>query len=207
VKETRIFDRGISRLLIRERRKRGIDGKDEIWDGIYVILPSPTIEHQRILCDLLPPFDAVIDQAGRGATYLGCNMSDRHHDWLKNVRVPDLVVVLNGSRAIDRETHFQGGPDFLVEVLGPGDQTRAKVPFYAHVGVRELLIIHRDTKHLRLLRHDGHDLAPVEPTDRHGKKWLVSAVVPLAFRRSAPRGQAPKTHVKRTDGPAGSWVL
>jgi len=203
----RVLNAGELRRMIRRRRRLGIDHKDEVWDGVYVIMPDPTVLHQQIVTRLSSILLAVIDDAGRGRAFGGTNVSDRRHDWKKNFRVPDVVVVLNEGRAVDCVTHWMGGPDFLVEVRSPGDDTDAKVPFYARIGARELLVIDRDTRHLRLLRHDGHDLTPVEPEDRHGKKWLVSAVVPLAFRRSAPRGQAPKTHVERTDGTAGSWVV
>ena len=42
-----------------------------------------------------------------------------------------------------------GGPDFLVEVQSPHDDTEVKIPFYSELQVRELLIIHRDTRALR----------------------------------------------------------
>jgi Uma2 family endonuclease len=138
----------------------------------------------------------------------GANVSDRtSEDWVENYRVPDVVVALRGTRAVDRGTHWLGGPDFLVEVESPGDETDTKIPFYARISVRELLIVHRDTRQLRLYRHDGTDLAAIEPTDFEGRKWLVSAVVPLAFRRKAARGERPRTEVRRTDGPAGQWVV
>lgn len=203
----RILNTGELQRMIRRRRRLGIDHKDEVWDGVHVIMPDPTVLHQQIVTRLTAILLTVVADASRGQALAGTNVSDRLRGWKKNFRVPDVVVVLREGRAINCGTHWMGGPDFLVEVQSPGDETEAKVPFYAGIGVRELLVVDRDTRHLRLLRHDGHDLTPVEAEDRHGKKWLVSAVVPLAFRRSAPRGQDPKTHVERTDGTAGSWVV
>jgi Uma2 family endonuclease len=115
-------------------------------------------------------------------------------------------VVLKNSRAVDCDTHFFGGPDFLVEIQSPGDDTEEKVPFYGKIGVRELLIIHRDKRTLRLLRLEGEELVLVQPSPFEGKEWLVSTVLPLAFRRSVSRG-TPRTQVRRTDGKAGRWTI
>jgi hypothetical protein len=69
-----------------------------------------------------------------------------------------------------------------------------------------LLIIHRDKRTLRLLRLDGDELVLVEPSLFEGKEWLVSDVLPLAFRRSAVKGTA-RTQVRRTDGQPELWTI
>lgn len=199
----RVLNSGELQRMIDRRRRLGIDHKDEVWDGVYVIMPDPTLSHQQIIARLLAILIEVVDDVGRGTTYPGTNVSDRETSWKKNFRVPDVVVDLRGGRAVARETHWFGGPDFVVEVRSPGDETDAKVPFYAGVGVRELLILDRDSRRLLLYRHDGTELIPVEPD---AKKWLISEVVPLAFRRTTA-GKKPRTEVRRTDGPAGRWVI
>ncbi len=113
---------------------------------------------------------------------------------------------VEGQRAIRHKNHIQGGPDFLVEIESPGDDTEEKVPFYGKIGVRELLIIHRDKRSLRLLRLQGEELVLVKPTLLEGKEWLLSAVLPLAFRRSVSKG-VPRTQVRRTDGQTGLWTI
>jgi Uma2 family endonuclease len=200
----RILDPHLSGSIARERRRLGIDGHDEIWDGVYIIPPTLTIEHQRIVCDIGCVIGELFKRSSGTDVLLGANISDRRgRDWLKNVRVPDVVVVLKGGRAINCKTHYFGGPDFLVEIHSPGDPTKAKIAFYASIGVRELLVIHRDTRRLRLYRTDGTELIPAEPD---AKKWLTSDVVPLAFRRTTA-GKKPRTEVRRTDGTAGRWVV
>src|SRR5262249_13124810 len=150
----------------------------------------------ELVDDLGVIFNLVIKQRGLGKNYPGVNVSDRRKGWDHNYRVPDLAVVLNNSRAIDCGTHFCGGPDFLVEIESPGDDTEEKVPFYTKVGVRELLIIHRDKRTLRLLRHDGQDLILVKPTVVEGKEWLISEVLLLDFRRTITKG-VPRTQLRR----------
>jgi Uma2 family endonuclease len=170
-------------------------------------MPSmPNNAHQLLVGDLSDIFSEVVKKPGRGQVYPGANVSDRRKGWDNNHRVPDLLVVLKNSRAIDCGTHFYGGPDFLVEIESPGDDTEEKVPFYGEIGVRELLIIHRDKRTLRLLRLERGELVLVRPSSFEGKEWLVSEVLPLAFRRAARKG-SPLTQVRRTDGKSGVWVV
>lgn len=190
--------------LIQERKRLGLDIYDEVWEGMYVMPSMPSNEHQTLLDDLGDIFTEVIKRPGLGQKLQGANVSDRRKGWEHNYRIPDLLVVLNNSRAVDCGTHFMGGPDFLVEIESPGDDTEEKVPFYSAIGVRELLIIHRDRRTLRLLRHDGTDLVEVATTTREGKQWLVSEVLPLAFRRTTSKGIA-KNEVRRTDALPGAW--
>ncbi len=192
--------------MVRDRQRKGIDLHDEVWEGVYVMPSMPSLAHQGLVHALEVLLDSVVVGPGRGKVYPGANVSDRRTDWKENFRVPDLVVVLRGGRAVDCDTFLYGGPDFLVEIQTPGDATDEKIPFYSEIGVRELLIIHRDTRALRLLRHDGTELVPVSPTDFRAKKWLVSGVLPLAFRRTAQRG-TPRTEVRRTDDTPGTWTV
>ncbi len=192
--------------LIEERRRLGQDRYDEVWEGMYVMPSLPSNVHQELVDDLGVIFHEVVKKEGHGKSYPGVNVSDRRTRWKDNYRCPDVAVVLRESQAVDCGTHFYLGPDFLVEIESPGDDTEDKVPFYSRVGVRELLIIQRDKRTLRLLRHDGQDLVEVKPTALEGKQWLVSTVLPLAFRRTTVKG-VPRTDVRRTDGQAGHWTI
>jgi Uma2 family endonuclease len=173
---------------------------------MYVMPSMPNNAHQLLVGDLNDIFREVVKKAGRGQSYPGANVGDRRKGWEYNFRVPDVFVVLKNSPAIDCNTHFFGGPDFLVEIQSPGDDTEEKVPFYGKFGVRELLIIHRDKRTLRLLRLEGEELVLVKPSLLDGKEWLVSTVLPLAFRRIMSKG-TPRTQVRRADGKPGLWTV
>ncbi len=192
--------------LILERKRKGADRYDEIWDGVYVMPSMPSLEHQELVHDLGTIFDEVVKRPGLGKVYPGVNVSDRGSDWKQNYRVPDLVVVLKNSRAVSHSTHVQGGPDFLVEIESPGDDSGEKGPFYGRLGVRELLLIHRDKRTLRLWRLEGEELVPVAASSLEGKRRLVSGVLALAFRRNRSGGK-PVTEVRRTDGQPGLWTV
>jgi Uma2 family endonuclease len=192
--------------LIRERKRRGADRYDEVWDGIYVIPAPPTLRQQELVSELNGIFNELVRRPQLGEVYPGVNVSDRASDWEENYRVPDVVVILKNSRAIRHSAHVQGGPDFLVEIESPGDDSEEKVPFYAQLGVRELLLIHRDKRTLRLLRLQGEELVLVAASSLEGKRCLVSTVLPLAFRRTTQVGK-PGTEVRRTDGKPGLWTV
>ena len=201
-----ILDPDLIREIVQERHELGIDGFDEVWEGVYIVPPIATNPHQKLVCALAAIlFNAIVSDA-RGRVFAGANVSDRRFGWKRRFRAPDVVAVLTGSRAIDCNTHWMGGPDFLVEVLTPGDQTEEKILFYSQIGVQELLIVHRDTRELRLYRHNSNELVLVKPSDLQGGKWLVSKIVPLAFRRKVLRS-GPLTEVQRTDGVAGNWTI
>jgi Uma2 family endonuclease len=192
--------------LIQERKRIGADRYDEVWDGVYVMPSMPSLEHQKLVANLGAIFTEVIMRPGLGDIYPGVNLSDRADDWKENYRVPDLAVILKNSRAISHSAHVQGGADFLVEIESPGDDSEEKVPFYGQLGVRELLLIHRDKRTLRLLRLEGQELVLIPPSLLEGKRWMVSAVLPLAFRRTVQGGK-PMTEVRRTDGEPGLWCV
>src|SRR5438093_2139538 len=173
---------------------------------MYVMPSMPNLEHQKMVRRLSTILAEVLEPHGLGEVYPGANVSDRRHNWKENYRVPDVIAALKNGRAVACGTHLFGGPDFLIEIESPGDDTEEKVPFYGKIGVRELLIIHRDKRTLRLLRLEGEELVLVKPSPLEGKEWLVSAVLPLAFRRSVSRGK-PRTKVRRTDcKPARGFV-
>jgi Uma2 family endonuclease len=201
-----IRDAGMVDRLIEERKRKGLDLYDEVWEGMYVMPSMPNNAHQKLLDDLGDILTEVVKREKRGEKYQGANVSDRRKGWDHNSRVPDMVVVLNNSRAIDCGTHFCGGPDFLIEIQSPGDDTEEKVSFYGKIGVRELLSIHRDKRTLQLLRLEGEELMLVKPTPLEGKDWLLSEVLPLAFRRTMSKG-VPRTKVRRTDGNPGFWTV
>jgi Uma2 family endonuclease len=198
-----VTDPDVYEDMIRERKRLGHDHYDEVWEGVYVMPSMPALGHQDLVGDLTMVFKIVL--AGRARVHPGANVSDRK-DWKDNFRVPDVVVVFPDSRAVDCGTFWLGGPDFLVEIQSPGDETDAKIPFYSQIQVEELLVVERDSRKLRLLRHDGKNLVEMGSSSYQSGKWLVSKVLPLAFRRKLVKGDA-KIEIVRTDGQDARWLV
>jgi Uma2 family endonuclease len=201
-----VLDRDIAQELIRRRQERGIDQFDEVWEGVYVVSPLARLEHQFISSCLTYILTEVIHVPGLGRVYAGANVSDREVDWKDNFRVPDVVVVLNNSKARDCDTHLRGGPDFLVEVLSDDDKTYDKLEFYGAIGVRELLIVHPTPRRTELFQLIQQELVLVATSSQDSPTVLTSSVVPLTFQWTHADGQ-PKLRVQRTDGKTGNWLI
>jgi Uma2 family endonuclease len=172
---------------------------DEVWDGLYVIVPVYDNLHQQLALDLAMIFHAVVPEVGGGDVLGKVNVSDRVEGWEHNYREPDVTVVLNGGRARNCDTHFCGGPDFLVEVLTAHDRTRDKLPFYGIIGVRELLILDRDPWALELYGLRDGQMVLVDRSDLETPASLASEVLPLVFRLVAGE-ERPMIEVTHRDG-------
>jgi Uma2 family endonuclease len=191
-----ISDPSLSERFIAERRAAGADHHDEVWEGIYVMTPSPNNEHQELVFEIGFVLREVVKTAQLGTVLPGTNLTDRSDDWTKNYRCPDLVVFLNDTQAENRDTHWLGGPDLAIEVVSPGDQTREKIPFYEKIGTRELLIIDRDPWQLELLRLTDAELLSSGVSTVDKPEILASQSVPLTWRLQPghPRPQIAVQH-------------
>src|SRR5262245_56749749 len=202
---TLVLDSSVSRQLIRDRKQKGNDRLDEVWDGVYVMSPEANLDHQDLAGEFIAILSEVVKKPGLGRVQPGANVSDRRTNWKRNYRVPDVVVVLNAGRAVDCNTHWFGGPDFLVEIESPDDDIEKKLPFYSKVRVRELLVVDRDTRALRLFRYSDGAMILAGQSGPGKSGWLTSSIRPLTVRWRANRSK-PHIDVKRTDGKAGHWL-
>jgi Uma2 family endonuclease len=177
-----VTDPSLEERLIAERQASGGDRFDEVWEGTYVMAPLPNDQHQDIQTSLATIFQTVIQWTGTGLVRGGVNVSDREEGWKENYRCPDVVVFLKGTTARNCDTHWVGGPDFAVEVRSPGDRTREKLPFYASVNVRELLVVERDPWFVELYRLVEGELTSVGRSVSDDSRVLLSEVIPFSFR-------------------------
>jgi Uma2 family endonuclease len=200
---TFITDTGLERMLKRERQATGADRFDEVWDGVYFMPPIANNEHQFFQSQLAHVIQTALGSTDHGVVYAGVNVSDREKTWTKNYRCPDVAVVLPGCRAKNRGTHWWGGPDFVIEIISPKDRSKEKIPFYARVGVRELLLIDRNPWSLELYRLQGQNLLSAGRSTTKQSAVLACEVLPLSFRLQSPRDQNARNGKRRKgNGPA-----
>jgi Uma2 family endonuclease len=200
-----ILSRPVEQSIRAEREALGIDRRDEVWDGVYVMSPEADDQHQ----DLVGEFDSILREiiARRklGKVRPGVNVSDRDKNWRQNYRVPDVVVFLRGTKAKNRGKYWHGGPDFALEITSEGDQTREKLPFYAKVGTRELLLVDREPWGLELYRLNEGELRCVGKATAERPVELRCDVVPLSFRLRRV-GRRVRIEVTQLDG-EGQWRI
>lgn len=200
-----ILDPDEKKRIIRRRQLTGADRFDEVWDGVYVVSPSPDNEHQKLAVKLTSAIDQALCGDNSIQVYPVVNVSDRKDDWKKNYRCPDAAIFREDNPARDCGTHWFGGPDFAVEILSPRDRSRRKLPFYAKVGVRELLLIDRKPWTLELYRLRERTLELVGKSAPETSETLASEVLPLMFRL-LPAEPRPRIELSRTDSDR-SWLV
>ncbi|MBX9624318.1 MAG: Uma2 family endonuclease [Gemmataceae bacterium] len=190
--------------LIARREASDGDKWNEVWDGVLVMPTLPNDEHQELQCNLMAPLLAAVGVPGLGKVRAGVNVTDRHPDWRENYRCPDVVVYLNNSPAVNHSTYWVGGPDFLAEIISPGEDPTGKHAFYAAVGTREVLVIDRDPWALELFRLAGGRLVSAGRSDASNPAVLASGVLPLTF---ALRAAQPRPLIDITHAATGqTWV-
>jgi Uma2 family endonuclease len=173
------------------RRKRlGVDRWDEMWEGVLHMAPAPAYEHQRIVSKMLLFLAPLLEQRGAGTLVLGINVfRDRPLD--DDYRIPDLTFVAEGRESILGPQGARGGPDAVVEVRSPGDETYEKLPFFAALGVREVIVVDRDTKRPEVYRLAGPQyVAVAEDVDG----WVHSTC--LGVRLRALAGATPRLAIE-----------
>lgn len=193
------------------------DGKRwELIDGeAFDMTPAPSVQHQAISRELehrlftyftgrkCQAFDAPID----------VKLSD------DDVVQPDIVVVCNRDQI--KETHIEGPPTLVIEILSPAslqhDRVR-KMALYARFGVQEFWVVTPDPPLIEVFRldgpgyrlHAGYGQSDTLRSPRFPKLKLPLAgvfdfpVAPKAagekIRETAPPYGAP--HGKRRSGPS-----
>jgi len=204
---TMITDRHLEARLIAERQTLGHDRYDEVWEGVYVMSPLANNEHQQFAFRLAMVLQEAMGFDSDANVYAGVNVSDRRDDWTSNYRVPDVAVVLPGGGAEDRGEFLLGGPDFVAEIVSPGDQTSEKIPFYAEAGVRELLVVHRQPWALELYSLVDQELSLAGRGTLDDGKSLKSSTLPLSFRLVSRKGYGrPRMEVASTTG-SKFWLV
>ena len=141
--------------LVEERRRLGIDSKDERWEGEWHFVNPPKSWHPRLNADMLVVLAPLARLAGLEPS--GDSMgifADLETDW----RVPDQVYAQPEQIVEEGVT----GAELVVELRSPGDESYAKLPFYAARGVTEAMIVHRDRRFELYRLDDDKTYRPVE---------------------------------------------
>ncbi|MEH3076862.1 MAG: Uma2 family endonuclease [Quadrisphaera sp.] len=136
-------DPAVEALLAR-RRELGLDGKDEVWEGVYHVAPHEHARNGITAMSLTVVLDGRARRAGLqpGGSF---NLGDPD-----DFRVPDLGFHRPGTVP----TLYCPSAALVVEVLSPDDETFAKFAFYAGRGVEELWVVDPLTRSVRIWQLD-----------------------------------------------------
>jgi len=192
----------------QEFRKTYLRDEDEryleTWNGVDVLLPFTNDNHQHVVGVSIAALGTMIRMPRLGHVFPGVNITDRHPDWTQNYRGPDVVVYLNSNTAINYGTHWLGGPDFLAEIISPGEDRLAKVPFYASINTGEILIVDRDPWQLELLRIQNQTPSSVGISTLTQPQVLVATSIGFSFQLV---GQMPRPNIEMIHVASGQrWI-
>ena len=128
------------------------DKRYELLEGELILVPSPTIYHQRISRRLFVRLERFITSRELGEVfYSPCDVVLSDHDVLQ----PDLLYVSNHRSHIITAENIQGGPDLVVEILSPSTADRDlgyKRTLYARHGVDEYWVVDPEGKSIEVFR-------------------------------------------------------
>jgi Uma2 family endonuclease len=131
---------------VAARRKRtGADKWDEMWNGVLHMPPMPNRFHQDLEGALEAYLRTIWATTWKWKVYHQINVASPGR-WPDDYRIPDLVLLSPKRFKIDRNEYFEGGPDVVIEIFSPGDETYEKFDFYASLNVLEIWIVDRDTR-------------------------------------------------------------
>lgn len=163
---------------LARRQILGLDRWDEEWEGVLHLAPAPNYEHQRIL-DGLIAFLVPRLKRGRGILVSGINVYNETAQ-REDYRIPDLTFIASGREGvIARDGTRGGGPDAVIEIRSPDDETYEKLSFYAGLGVREVIVIDRDSKEPKVYQLTDGSYLPALP-DHEG--WSTADTLRVRFR-------------------------
>lgn len=154
----------VPKSMLDERRRLGLDGRDEMWDGELHMVPPAGGPHQRLNSDLFLVLGPLAKRRGL-LPFIETGLFAVADDY----RVPDQLH----CRPEQCSERGAEGAELVVEVRSPDDETYAKLDFYARCGVREMLIAHPRGRRVELLRAVGGRLLPVSADAEGGARSEV----------------------------------
>lgn len=142
----------VPEAMLAERRRLGLDGRDEMWNRVLHMVPPPGGPHQRLGTQLIRVLGPLAERQGLTPSY-ETGLFRTADDY----RVPDQLY----CRPEQQSERGAEGAELVVEIRSEGDETYEKIGFYAELGVREMLIVHPEGRWVELLRSVGGRLLPV----------------------------------------------
>ena len=128
------------------------DQRWELMGGRLYLMASPTVRHQRVCGELFANLRSHFRGSPCQVFIAPLDLKLSHRDALQ----PDVMVVCDASKIT--ETHIEGVPDLVIEVLSPSSMRKdrmQKLQLYARAGVKEYWIVEPHPPLAELLLLDG----------------------------------------------------
>lgn len=138
---------GIDDSFLAARERLGQHKLDERWEGEWHFVNPPRSWHTFLNSEVFWTLTILARERGLVGSCEATGLFAAEDDW----RIPDQLYC--------RPEHISDAgvtsAELVIELRSPGDDSYAKLPFYAACGVAEVLIIHEDRRVELYRRHDG----------------------------------------------------
>jgi len=147
----------VDEAFLAERERRGQHKLDECWEGEWHLVNPPRSWHNLLNTALFRVLVSLAEAEGLVGVCESMGLFAAEKDW----RIPDQLY----CRPEDVIDAGVTSAELVVEVRSSGDDSYAKLPFYAARKVTEALIVHEDRRvELYRCREDG-TMIQVEQAD------------------------------------------
>jgi Uma2 family endonuclease len=139
-----IYDRPRTMLEVYRCLPEGVP--IQLINNQLIMSPAPNDPHQQIIIDLSSEINFFVKKQKFGKTRVA--PSDVYFN-LENVFQPDIYFVSNSNAGCFERDGFHGVPDFVIEILSPGNKKYDEVEkfkIYEAAGVKEYWLVEPDTK-------------------------------------------------------------
>ncbi len=123
-----------------------------MWDGVLHVIPPPGGPHQELSTDFLLVVGPLAKRLGL-VPLMETGLFRADDDY----RVPDQLY----RRSDQGSQRGAEGAEVVVEVRSSGDETYRKLPFFAAVGVREVIVLEPEKRRVELFRAVEGEMRPV----------------------------------------------
>ena len=153
-----------TQLLTYEEYLKGpeIKARYDIVDGVMIMVPAPTLNHQKILRQLFLQVYGFVSQRQMGEVLFAPLDILVQREPLRT-RQPDLLFVSNERVGILSQI-IEGAPDLVAAILSPGNSradVEAKLADYAGLGVRECWLVSPEARSVEVLGITENDWSRV----------------------------------------------
>lgn len=146
-----ITDPLMGQHLIERRRIDGLDTMDEVWEGVYRVVPADSARHGIVQAQALDFLNGWKRANESPLIIAGPVNVGRPDDY----RVPDAAVLA----ADPGDDVYVATATMVVEIRSVDDDTYRKFPFYFTAGVQEILVLDPNKRVVELWRRGRSDYA------------------------------------------------
>lgn len=124
------------------------ENRFEYFNGEVIYLPSPSVEHQRVLLNIAAEFRNYFRSKPCEAFIAPLDLWLINKEKSLNVKVqPDLMVICDKTGL--RENSYYGAPALIIEIISPSNENHDRIKkyiIYMDFGVKEYWIINPKLK-------------------------------------------------------------